>query len=177
MGAAQVHLFLHLEQGVGLSAATSALVWTVASLCNIPFRIVGGFLGDRLPKNLMLGFSTLLMAISMFFLGIANSVQIALVYAVLYGIGWGIRTPVMNAIQGEYFGRKRMGVIFGTLQSVTLPFSIAAPIVAGYLADVNGSYRMTFIVMSFVMLVGTVIISLATRPKARPLPEYELSED
>ena len=38
MGAAQVHLFLHLEQGVGLSATTSALVWTVASLSNIPIQ-------------------------------------------------------------------------------------------------------------------------------------------
>jgi MFS family permease len=167
MGAAQVHLFLHLEQGVGLSAATAALVWTVASLSNIPSRLLGGFFGDRLPKNLMLGVSTLLMAVSMFFLGIATSVQIAFVYAVLYGIGWGIRTPVMNSIQGEYFGRKSMGIIFGMLQSISLPFSIAAPVVAGYIADVQGSYRSTFIVMSFVMLAGSVIITLATRPKPR----------
>ena len=165
MGAAQVHLFLHLEQGVGLPATTSALVWTVASLTNIPSRLLGGFFGDRLPKNLMLGVSTLLMAISMFFLGIATSVQTALVYAVLYGAGWGIRTPVMNSIQGEYFGRKSLGIIFGMLQSISLPFSIAAPVVAGYLADVQGSYRLIFIDMSFVMLGGSVIITLATRPK------------
>jgi MFS family permease len=176
MGAAQVHLFLHLEQGVGLTAATSALVWTVASVTNIPFRLVGGFFGDRIPKNLMLGVSTFLIAISMFFLGIANSVQIALVYAVLYGIGWGIRTPVMNAIQGEYFGRKSMGIIFGMLQSISLPFSIASPIVAGYLADVQGNYRMTFIVMSFITLAGSIVISLATRPKPRQYQEYGLEK-
>ncbi len=55
MGAMQVHLFLHLEQGVGLARTTAALVWTVASLANIPSRLAGGFLGDRLPKNLMVG--------------------------------------------------------------------------------------------------------------------------
>ena len=167
MGAAQVHLFLHLEQGVGLSATTAALVWTVASLTNIPFRIVGGFFGDRVPKNLLLGVSSLLMAASMFFLGIASTVQIAFVYAVLYGIGWGIRTPVMNAVQGEYFGRKSMGIIFGVLQSISLPFNIAAPVVAGYLADIQDSYRMIFIVFSFVTLMGAVIIALATRPRVR----------
>lgn len=165
MAAGQVHLFLHLEQGVGLLPATAALVWTVASLSNIPARLLGGFFGDRLPKNLLLGFSTFLMALSMFFLAVAGSVQTALIYAVLYGIGWGIRTPVMNAVQGEYFGRKSMGVIFGMLQSLSVPFNIAAPVLAGYLADVQGTYRWTFIAISFIMMAGTVIISLATHPK------------
>jgi MFS family permease len=169
MGITQVHLFLHLEQGVGLTAATSALVWTVASLTNIPCRLVGGFFGDRVPKNILLGVSTLSMAVSMLFLGIATSVQMAFVFSVLYGIGWGIRTPVMNAIQGEYFGRKSMGIIFGMLQSINLPFSIAAPVVAGYLADVQGNYRMTFIVVSIIMLVGSVIMGFATRPRPRQL--------
>ncbi len=167
MGAAQVHLFLHLEEGVGLSRATAALVWTVASVANIPARLIGGFLGDRMPKNMILGLSSLLMAVSMYVLGIATVAEMAFIYAILYGAGWGMRTPVMSAIQGEYFGGKSMGVIFGWLQSLSLPFTIAAPVVAGYIADVQGSYRMTFIAMSFVMLAGSVIISLATAPKPR----------
>jgi MFS family permease len=175
MGAAQVHLFLHLEEGVGLTPETSAVVWTVASLVNIPFRLVGGYFGDRMPKNLMLGVSTFFMAVSMFFLGIANSLAIALIYAVLYGIGWGIRTPVMNSIQGEYFGRKCMGIIFGMVQSISLPFSIAAPIVAGYLADVQGNYRMTFIAMSFITLAGAIIVAMATRPKPSLLQKHGLT--
>lgn len=164
MGAVQVHLFLHLEQGVGLERTTAALVWTVASLSNIPSRLVAGFLGDRLPKNLMVGFATSLMAVSVFVLGVANTVQLAFAYAVLYGIGWGMRTPVMNAMQGEYFGRGSQGVIRGWLQSLSLPFTIAAPVVAGYLADVQGGYRFTFIIMAFVMLAGSALMFLATRP-------------
>lgn len=165
MGAAQVHLFLHLEQGVGLAKTTAALVWSVASLSSIPSRLAGGFLGDRLPKNLMVGLSTVLIAVSVFVLGIATSLQMAFVYAVLYGIGWGMRTPVTNAMQGEYFGRKSQGVIRGWLSSASIPFTIAAPVVAGYIADVQGDYKWTFIIMSFVMLVGAVLIFLATPPK------------
>jgi MFS family permease len=120
-----------------------------------------------MPKNIIMGLSSLLMAISMFVLGVAASMQMAFIFAVLYGIGWGMRTPVMSAIQGEYFGGKSMGVIFGWVQSLSLPFTIAAPVVAGYMADVQGSYRLTFISMSLVMLAGSVIISLATAPKPR----------
>ncbi len=164
MGAAQVHLFLHLEQGLNLERSTAALVWMVASLCNIPSRLLGGFLGDRFPKNMLVGFATLSMALSVFVLGIADGLRMAFLYAVLYGIGWGMRTPVMNALQGEYFGRQSQGIIRGWLQSLSVPFTIAAPVLAGYAADVQGNYRMTFIVTAFVMLIGAIFIFLASRP-------------
>ncbi len=163
----QVHLFLHLKQGVGLSAATAALVWTVASLSNIPARLLGGFFGDRFPKNVLHGISMAFMAVAVYLLAIATSIQMAFTYAVLFGIGWGIRTPLVNAIQGEYFGSKSQGIIRGWLQSLSLPFSIAAPVVAGALADLQGTYRPTFIGMAVIMLVGAGLALLATHPKRR----------
>jgi MFS family permease len=164
MGAAQVHLFLHLEQGLGLERSTAAFVWMVASISNVPSRLVGGVLGDRLPKNFIIGFATFSMAVSVFILGIADRVSLAFTYAIFYGIGWGIRTPVMNSLQGEYFGRQSQGVIRGWLQSIGIPFSILAPVIAGYVADIQGNYRMTFVVISFVMLIGALFMLLARRP-------------
>lgn len=161
----QVHLFLHLES-VGLTTATVALVWTVASLSNIPARLAGGFLGDRMPKNIMLGVSIILMAVAVYILAVADSVALAFSYAVLFGIGWGMRTPIINAIQGEYFGRKSQGIIRGWLHTMGLPIIIAAPVVAGYMADVQGTYRHIFIIMAFIMLVGSILVFLATRPRA-----------
>jgi MFS family permease len=171
MGAAQVHLFLHLEQGVGLAKITASLVWMVASLANIPSRLIGGFLGDRLPKNIMVGISMLFMAFSLFVLGMATNLQMAFAYAVLYGIGWGMRTPLVNAMQGEYFGRKSQGVIRGWLSSVSLPFTIAAPVIAGYIADIQGNYKWTFIVMALVSIAGAAITFIATAPKPPPKSE------
>ena len=165
MGAAQVHLFLHLEQGVGLERTTASFVWMVASIANIPSRLAGGFMGDRFPKSFMVGVSMVFMAASVFVLGMATSLTEAMMYAVLYGIGWGMRTPVINAMQGEYFGRKSQGIIRGWLASVSLPFTIAAPVIAGYFADELGNYKMTFIVMSFVMLAGSAFIFIAKPPR------------
>ena len=164
MGAAQTHLFLHLELGLDLERSSAALVWTIASISNVPSRLIGGVMGDRFPKNIMLGIATLSMSISIFILGIATSIQMAFIYAFLYGIGWGIRTPVMNAIQGEYFGRSSQGIIRGWLQSVSLPFTIAAPVIAGYVADKQGDYEITFIATSIVMLLGAILLFIATRP-------------
>lgn len=171
MGATQVHLFLHLEQGVGLTATTAAFIWSVASIANIPARLLGGFLGDRLPKNVILAAATMMMAVSIMVLGLANSLPMVLVYALLYGFGWGARTPVASAIQGEYFGRRSQGVIRGWLQSLAVPFTIAAPIIVGYLADLQGSYRLTFVILSLISIAGASLIFLATAPKRPDSPD------
>jgi MFS family permease len=168
MGAGQTHLYLHLEQGdAGLTHTMAGYVWAVASLANIPSRLVGGFLGDRLPKNVLLGIATLLMAVSTYVLAIASSAQMAFAYAILYGLGWGMRTPIMNALQADYFGRKSLGKIVGWLQSMSLPITIAAPVLIGYMADVQGTYRMAFTITALISIPGAALIFLATRPRPR----------
>jgi MFS transporter, OFA family, oxalate/formate antiporter len=167
MGVAQTHIFLHLEQDVRLTHATASMVWMVASTACIPSRFIGGYLGDRLPKNLLLGCATTLMAASVFILAIAGTLSAALIFAVIYGLGWGIRTPVMNALQADYFGRKALGNIVGWLQSLSIPITIAAPIIVGHVADVQGTYRAGFIAVSLISLVGTSTIFLARPPKPR----------
>jgi MFS family permease len=162
----QVHLFLHLEI-VGLSRATVSLVWMVASLSNIPSRLIGGFLGDRLQKNVMHTVSMVFMAVAIYILAIADSPLVAFSYAVLFGIGWGMRTPIINAIQGEYFGRKSQGIIRGWLQTISLPIIIAAPVVAGHMADIQGTYKPTFIVIALIILAGAFLVFFATHP---PIP-------
>jgi MFS family permease len=167
MGVAQTHLFLHLEAtegGVGLTHATATMVWSVASFSNIPCRLLGGILGDRLPKNILLGIASILMAVSVYILAMANDIRMAMAFAVIYGIGWGIRTPVMNAIQADYFGRRSLGKIIGWLQALSLPFTIAAPIIAGYVADIQDTYRLAFSVTALISLFGSVAIFMARQP-------------
>ena len=164
-GVVQVHIFLQLEGDVGLARTAVAVIWSIASFSNIPARLLGGILGDRLPKNLILGSSIVLMGASVLALAVAKSFAAAVLFAVPYGIGWGISTPVMNAIQGEYFGRRSQGVIRGWVQVVGLPFAIAGPVLVGVMADSQGTYRWAFIAMSAVILAGAFLTFLAIRPR------------
>jgi MFS family permease len=167
-GVVQVHVFLQMEEDVGLARTAVAAIWSIASLSNIPARLAGGLLGDRLPKNLTLGVSIALMGASVFALATAKSFAAAVLFAVPYGIGWGISTPVMNSIQGEYFGRRSQGVIRGWLQLVGLPLAIAGPVVVGSMADHQGTYRWAFVTLSSVILAGSALAFFATRPKPAP---------
>jgi MFS family permease len=165
LSAVQVHIFLHLAEDVGLSRTAGGLVWSIASLTNIPFRLMGGFMGDRMPKNIILGVATGFMAASVFALANATSFSTAMLFSVPFGIGWGMFTPIMNSIQGEYFRGKSQGVIRGWLQTVSLPFSIAAPVLVGLAADRQGNYFWAFSVTSAAMMAGAVLNLLATHPR------------
>ena len=89
----------------------------------------------------------------------------AFVFAVIFGIGWGMRTPLLNAIQGEYFGRKSQGVIRGWMQSLGLPIIIAAPVVVGHMRDVQDTYLYAFSLMAGVMVIGSILLLIARHPK------------
>ncbi|MBI4298425.1 MAG: MFS transporter [Chloroflexi bacterium] len=165
MSAMSVHLFLHLEQGVGLSRGNAALVWTVASGLSIPSRLLVGVVGDRVPKRLLLGISATFMAVALLLLGLATSLVWAFVFAVLYGISWSIRIPVMRAMQGEYWGRTSLGTISGAQQFVEVLLSVVGPVLAGFMADLQGDYRLTFIVAAALSLIGAICLFSASRPK------------
>lgn len=161
---AQTHLFPHLEEGVGMARDAAAMVWTVASITSIPARLLGGILGDRMPKNILLGVSMILMAVAIYILAVAGTAAMAFSFSVIFGIGWGMRTPVLNAIQGEYFGRKSQGIIRGWLNTLGIPLIIAAPVVSGHMYDVQGTYQHAFTIMAGIMVLGTVLIMMAVPP-------------
>jgi MFS family permease len=124
-----------------------------------------GLMGDRLPKHLLYAASLALIGCGILVLGLASSLPTALLFAVLYGFGWGGRTPLQNALYGEYWGLKSLGRISGTLNSLAVPLAIAGPVFAGVLADARGDYRLVFICVSAASFVAATLILLASQPK------------
>jgi cyanate permease len=51
------------------------------------------------------------------------------------------------------------------MQSLGLPIIIAAPVLVGYMRDVQGTYLYAFSIMAGVMLVGSILLFIAKHPK------------
>ena len=166
MSAVVVHQFFQLEGGVGLSRSSAALVVVVMSAFNIGGRLFGGFLGDRISKRVLLGAAMLGTSVGIFILASATGLVQAMVFGTIYGSAWGIRTPVSNAIRGEYFGRAHYGQISGYSQGISAPFSIAGPILVGLLADIQGDYQMILFFLGLMSLVASVLLFLGGPPPA-----------
>lgn len=167
VGAVTTHQFAHMEMvdGVGLSRASAALVVTILSAVNIGGRFLAGLIGDRYDKRYISSIGNVLGGIALLMLALADSLGWAIGYAVLFGISWGIRGPMMSSIRGDYFGRTHFGKILGASSMITAPLSLIAPVFAGFMADWQGNYRAGFVILAFLSTLGALCFMLAKPPK------------
>ena len=162
--AIMTHLGLLLKDR-GFDIQTTGWVVAAYTAVAMVFQIVGGYSGDRVPKNLVLFVFTTVHAVGVVVLTVAHTLPMVNLFSVLFGIGFGGRNPLTVAIRGEYFGRASFGKILGLS---TVPMNvlllISSPL-AGYLRDVQGDYTDAFLILAFLNVVGGVLFLFSKRPK------------
>ena len=161
--AIMAHLGLFMSDN-GFDIQTTAWVVSVYTFVAMVFPVVGGYVGDRVPIRIAIFVFTSIQAFSVVILTFATTLPLLYVFAVLFGIGFGGRSPLTTAIRGDYFGRRSFGKILGIS---TVPLNIlllvAAPF-AGYMYDTTGSYRSAFLILAALSFVGGVFFLLAKKP-------------
>jgi MFS family permease len=158
------HLGLLLRD-MGYGVQTAGWVIMVQTGVAIVFQFFGGWIGDRIPKNVALFIFTAIQGLGVVLLTMGPEMINFYAFAVLFGIGFGGRTPLTTAIRGDYFGRASFGKILGIS---TVPMNvlllIAAPM-AGFMRDELGDYDMAFLVLAGLNMAGAVLFLIARRPK------------
>ena len=154
----------------GFEVQTTAWVVSVYTAVAMVFQLVGGYIGDRAPKNLVIfGFSSV-QAGSVVLLTYASTLPMVYLFAVLFGVGFGGRNPLTIAIRGEYFGRASFGKILGLS---TVPMNvlllISSPF-AGFMYDLQGTYTTAFLALAALNFLGGGLFLMAKKPGS-PLPE------
>ena len=167
-GAISAHLFLHLsdENGVGLDVTSASAVVPILVTTAFVSQLLGGFAGDMWDKRLLVPVLALLQGSALIVLALAESFPMAAVFAVVWGIGFGARTPMLLAMRGEYFGRRHFGTI---LALSSFPMSIGmmlAPVIVGWSHDVFETYDWSFYILAGLCALASVTVLFATRPMA-----------
>ena len=158
------HLGLLLrDMGYGLQ--TTGWVIMVQTAVAIIFQFLGGWIGDRIPKNVALFIFTAIQGIGVVFLTLGPEMINFYAFAVLFGIGFGGRTPLTTAIRGDYFGRASFGKILGiSAVPMNVLLLVAAPM-AGFMRDELGDYDMAFLLLAGLNMAGAVLFLIARKPK------------
>ena len=113
-GAISAHLFLHLsdENGVGLDVTAASAVVPIMVTTAFFAQLAGGIVGDIWNKRILIPLFVLMQGSSLVILALAESLLMAAVFAVFWGIGFGARTPMLLSMRGEFFGRRHFATIF-----------------------------------------------------------------
>ena len=161
------HLGLMMEDK-GFAVQTTAWIVTVYLAFAMVFQVVGGYLGDRFSKRVVIFLFTSLQAGGVVVLTVASSLSTFYLFAVLFGMGFGGRNPLTTAIRGDYFGRASYGKILGlSTVPMNILLLIASPL-AGYMRDVQGTYNNAFLLLGGLSFLGGVLFLFAKKPELRP---------
>ena len=154
------------DQGYSFQAA--AFVLTAYTSVSMVFQVVGGVVGDRVPKHLAITVFVFIQAGAVILLVYGpTTLPVAYGFAVLFGIGFGGRSPLTTSIRGDYFGRKSFGKIMGVSQVPMNVLLLIAPIFAGVMRDWRGDYTIAFTVLAGCSAFGGVLFLFARRPAVR----------
>ena len=160
-----VHLVPKLTDS-GISLITANFVVTAYTFVAFLSGFIAGYLADRTSKIGVLFVCMLMQALAMAILTVTDSLPMAMVFAVLWGAGFGGRVPLLTAIVGDFFGRKNFGSILGLNMVPSNIAMIFAPLFAGFMFDLRQSYFIPFAVFTVLGFIGAFVILLARMPSA-----------
>lgn len=100
----------------------------------------------------------------------ASQVMGVYLYTLVFGIGYGVFSPMTSSISADLFQGKRFGSIYGVLYVGSSIGSAVGPWVSGMVFDATRSYQAALAMAACAALLSAVAIWLAAPRKVRLVP-------
>ena len=164
VSAVMVHLVPHLTQYLDYSLSQAGLVVALMTAFQMVGQVGGGYLGDRFNKRYICIVCMSAHTLGLLLVAFATTPQMVISFAMLHGLAWGIRGPLMVALRADYFGSSSFGTIMGFSSLIVMLGMSTGPIFAGYMADIYGDYQIGFALLAGGAFMGSFCFLAATRP-------------
>ncbi|GGA68901.1 MFS transporter [Nitratireductor aestuarii] len=161
-----VHL-LPMMTDYGLDPVFAGTLFGVMILLTIPFRLLAGYIGDRLdPRHLpsILGGLIALEGLAICSFPLTPGLPSVLVVVCALGIAAGAPMVLVLVICNELFGQSSFGTVQGSLMMVQVPGTMLAPALAGYAYDFTGSYVAVIAGFGVLLIAGGSMLGFVRMP-------------
>tara|TARA_B100001146_G_scaffold225100_1_gene246453 strand:- start:2658 stop:3890 length:1233 start_codon:yes stop_codon:yes gene_type:complete len=169
VGAISAHIFLYLTDydGVNLTLYVAGTILPLMALVSFIGQISGGILGDRYNKRILLPVLFFVQSISLVILAFANSFIDAIMFSVIWGIGFGMRTPILHSLRGEFFGGRHYATILG-LNAFPMGIGMMlSPVIVGFIYDSTNTYLYSLLSMALLCITSSFLILLIKYPNTK----------
>lgn len=131
---------------LGFSKAFAVGIYAVVGILSAPGQIVFGYLSDRIGRieAATLGYISSVLGILALLIGQASSPWPFYLYALLFGLGFGSRGPVLSALVADIFRGRSYGTIYGLIVVGNGIGTALGPWLGGVVHDLMGSYSLAF---------------------------------
>ncbi len=169
-------LFFHqvsIFESLGLSPQVAARVFPVSALSMVLAMPLIGRLLDRLPTRPLFAAAMLTLSAAMLTLLTVRDLPSALLYSVVFGISNAAVQTHMTFLWPRFFGRRHLGSIQGTAQTIAVVGASIGPLPLGFAFDQFGSYRGALMLLALlpVLCAGAVLFMREPRLDQEPAAE------
>jgi len=160
---------LHVHQAAflvdhGLTAMVAASVVGVVGAASIVGKIGGGWLSDRIEREIIYvaGIAILVSSVAaLAAVGASPTQWGAYGYAVLLGVGYSVTASLIPAMASDRYGGRHFGSIIGAGLLASALGSAIGPWLAGWIFDATGSYALPFMLAAGCGVVAGIVGWLA----------------
>ncbi len=170
VSALNFHLVPFAEQEAGFTSQQAALYFGLTIGFSMLGNVFAGWLADRMRPQVVLAITGLLMAIGpaaleLFIVRLGlRDVNLLLLHAIPYGIGFGMNVTIAPVLIGRCFGELNFARISG-IMGLAYAFCVLIGIPgAGNVFDRTGSYEIVFVATAVGCLIS-VVLSLMVQPE------------
>ncbi len=154
------------DPGVGMSVQAAARIMTTISIVSFASKMPWGFAMERLNTRNCLAISFALFASGIGLVVAGGSSTLVIVLgAIVIGMGFGGNLPLQGMIWVQYYGRGSQGMARSLANPVSAGAELLGPMLAGYVWDATGTYRLIFALYALTPLAAVFLIRFAVPPK------------
>jgi len=140
------------------------LLVVILAVFNALGRVSGGVLSDKIGRTTSMFLFFLIQAANMFLFSYYQSVPLLITGTIVAGWAYGALFSVFPAATGDFFGMKNFGVNYGLIFCGWGVGGVVGPLLGGFVADVTGTYSISYIVSAIMLLMGAAIVKFTKAP-------------
>ena len=156
----------------GTSPEQAAFVLSVAGFATLASKLSTGYLLDRFRAGRVAALLLSVCALGFVLILFAHAPWIALLSAILVGVGMGAESDAVPYLLTRYFGLRRFSELYGYTWCVYAVAGATGPVAMGLVFDHTGSYRKMLLAALALVLAASVIFALLPRyrtPAVKPV--------
>jgi MFS family permease len=161
-------LFFHqvsIFQSAGLGPQMAAWVFPISAVTMVLAMPVFGRLLDRVPTKPMFAFAMLTMTAAMLALVPVHDAATGALYGIVFGINNAAVHTHMSYLWPRFFGRRHLGSIQGTAQTIMVVGASLGPLPLGAAFDLYGDYTGALITLAVLPVICSIAILLMRPPQ------------
>jgi len=166
-GAFIVH-FVAIMVWKGMDQTAAAGVLGVLALISIPFRLIMGWIGDRLPKARIIALTLVGGALSFLLLLFGQGSWYLWPFILAFALVES--SPPLNwALIGDYFGRRNFATIRGAMTFFFGWGQMVMPFLAGVIWDRTQSYASVLWIFVVLWLISALVFAFLRPPRKKDI--------